>query len=178
MSTPRRAVRAARLATEAQVEALAHLGRREPADERAVDRVLQHARAAASHVLLVARRLVTGAHEARARTNRVGAALADAGAAVQRPRSCRRGRARSARPTLGLRFAAGRRRSRSSGAGSTSTPGLSDAVRVEQGLHVREQLGSPRGCTSSAAAPSARDRRHARRSANRRAWRRAPPRRA
>ena len=77
-----RAVRGTCFAAEAQVKAFAHLRRGEATDEAAIDRVLQHARTPARHVLLIAGRLIARAHEAGARADRVGPALAHARAAV------------------------------------------------------------------------------------------------
>ena len=82
----RGAVRRARLAGQAQVEGVVHLGRGPAAgDERAVRHLLQHPRAPAGGVLLVLRRQVRRAHEPAGR-GAVRPALADADAAVQRGR--------------------------------------------------------------------------------------------
>ena len=82
---PGGAIPRAALAAEAQVKRGVHLGGAPAArDQRAVDHLLQHPRAAARRVLLVAGGLVAGAHHATAR-GVVGDALADAAALVDGP---------------------------------------------------------------------------------------------
>ena len=134
----RRTVGAARLTAEAQVEALAHLGCRQPANQRAVDRVLQYASAPTRHVLLVPRGRIARAHESRALANRIGAALAHARAAVHRLGEV------AVIVGEGVADARGARRG-----GAAQIPiqrrrihhdaGVEQAIRVKQGLDLAEQ---------------------------------------
>ena len=141
-----RAVRRARLAGQAEVERLVHLGRRPAAaDERAVRHLLQHARAAAGRVLLVPRRQVGRAHEAAGR-GAVRAALADADAAVQRGGQVARRRARTRTRAVGQQRAGvraaqvGVERAR-----PDQHAGVEQVARVEQVLERAEQVDRLRG---------------------------------
>ena len=80
---PRRAVPRTRLACQAQIEGVEHLGR-VPRQRPAARHVLEHPRPAAGHVLLVARGLVGGAHEC-AEVESARPAVAHARAAVDGP---------------------------------------------------------------------------------------------
>ena len=151
---PGRAVPRTALAGQAEIERRVHL-RRPPAGwtSVAVDHLLQHPGPAAGGVLLLPGGLVRRAHHAET-AGAVGQALAHARAAVHLGGEVRSAVRADQRPTA--------RRSASTGRGSTSTPGLSRFVRVEDRLHLPEQAAAPRGSTSSAAAPSAPGRRRAR----------------
>src|SRR5690606_9468460 len=129
-----RAVGAARLAGQAQVERLLDLGGVPAAHERAVGELLQHAGAAAGGVLLVPGREVGRAHEA-AGGGGVGAALADADAPVHR--------GGEVAAVVREREAAGHHRERAGVRAAQvlrDTAGAHDHTRVEPVLGVEEAL--------------------------------------
>ena len=156
--------RRAALAGQAQVERLVHLvGPPAVADQRAVGHLLEHARAAAGGVLLVARREVGRAHHAAGcrccRRRHLPTPVQRCTASVTEPPSCdqpqRRAGARAAGPP-----AAGRRRT---ARGSTSTPGLSRSSGSNRCLTPREQRDRLRGVHPRQQLASGPGRRRARR---------------